>query len=60
MKKIICCLLACLGLLPAAAQNSEHNAEVTRQLEIFNTLYRQLDQYYVDTLDASKQIEKRH
>ena len=57
MKKIICCLLACLGLLPAAAQNSEHNAEVTRQLEIFNTLYRQLDQYYVDTLDASKQIE---
>ena len=57
MKKIICCLLACLGLLPTVAQNSEHNAEVTRQLEIFNTLYRQLDQYYVDTLDASKQIE---
>lgn len=37
---------------------SEHNFEVTRQLDIFNTLYRQLDLQYVDSLDAKKHIDQ--
>ena len=57
MKRIIILVLALTALLPIAAQESKHNAEVNKQLEIFNNLYRQLDMYYVDTLDAKKNIE---
>jgi len=35
----------------ANAQNKEHNFEVMKNLEIFNTLYRDLDVLYVDSLD---------
>lgn len=42
---------------PAAAQTSNHNFEVAKQLDIFNALYRDLDLYYVDTLDAKKNVD---
>ena len=38
------------------AQTVNHNFEVAKNLDIFNALYRDLDLYYVDTLDASKNI----
>lgn len=55
-RKIIVLLLA-LTAMPAAAQQSRHNAETAKQLDIFNSLYRELDLYYVDTLKARKNIE---
>lgn len=33
-----------------------HNFEVVKNLDIFNSVYRDLDLYYVDTLDAQKNI----
>lgn len=33
-----------------------HNFEVVKNLDIFNSIYRDLDLYYVDTLDAQKNI----
>lgn len=36
---------------------SEHNTQVATQLDIFNALYKTLDLYYVDTLNAQKNIE---
>lgn len=39
------------------AQTSNHNFEVAKNLDIFNALYRDLDLYYVDTLDANKNID---
>lgn len=39
------------------AQNVNHNFEVSKNLDIFNALYRDLDLYYVDTLDAQKNID---
>ncbi len=48
---------------PAAAQTQQttgsdgrHNFEVAKNLDIFNSAYRDLDLYYVDTLDASKRV----
>lgn len=38
------------------AQGTNHNFEIAKNLDIFNALYRDLDLYYVDTLDASKNI----
>ncbi len=46
-----------LAALPSPAQNSTHNFEVAKNLDIFNALYRELDLYYVDTLDAKKNID---
>ena len=51
-------LLVALPLaLPATAQRQSHNAEVARSLDVFNAIYRDLDLYYVDTLDARQRIE---
>ncbi len=45
------------ALSPARAQQTGHNFEVAKNLDIFNALYRELDLYYVDTLDAKKNID---
>ena len=52
---MLCAALASAILLPAAAQKN-HNFEIAKNLDIFNALYRELDTYYVDTLDANKYI----
>lgn len=55
MRKIVsaaCCLLLAL---PLAAQKN-HNFEIAKNLDIFNSLYKELDLHYVDTLDAQKLI----
>ena len=57
MKRLLPCVLLAMALLPAAAQNSAHNAETAKQLSIFNNLYKELDLNYVDTLDAKDVIE---
>ena len=43
-------------MLPAASQtqgNSNHNLEVGKSLDIFNSLYSNLDLFYVDTLNPA-------
>lgn len=49
-------ILAAWLVLPATAQKN-HNFEVSKNLEIFNNLFKQLDLYYVDTLDADKLVK---
>ncbi len=55
MKKIFTLLLLSLSLSSAFAQ-TEHNFSVAKNLDIFNSIYRQLDIFYVDSLDANKVI----
>lgn len=55
MKKTVTALCCLLLALPLAAQQN-HNFEVAKQLDIFNTLYKELDLHYVDTLEASKLV----
>jgi len=43
-------------VLSATAMSAQNLAEVSKQLSIFNQLYKSLDQYYVDTLNAEKNI----
>lgn len=52
----VCLPAAMTTALPATAQ-SDHNFETAKQLDIFNALYRTLDLYYVDTLDAGHLVE---
>lgn len=53
IKKLTLCLLLAAGLTQAMAQSM---GEVSKQLKIFNQMYKVLNEYYVDTLDAEKNI----
>lgn len=55
MKRLPLVLLLLAPVLSLPAQEN-HNFEVSRHLDIFNSLYRDLDLYYVDTLDAKKAV----
>ena len=58
MKRSIFLLIcACFMSLTMNGQGTKnHNLEVSKNLEIFNALYKNLDLMYVDTLDANKVI----
>ena len=58
MKRSVFLLIcACFMSLTMSGQNvKNHNLEVSKNLEIFNALYKNLDLMYVDTLDANKVI----
>ncbi len=56
-RHILLCLLAALAPNVAVAQtDSDHNFEVKKQLDVFNSIYKNLDLMYVDTLDAKEVI----
>ncbi len=50
--------LACLVLatMSWAQADADHNFKVAKNLEVFNTIYRNLDMVYVDTLDADEVV----
>ena len=48
--------LLSLFVATAAFGQTNHNFEVSKQLDIFNSLYTTLEQYYVDTLNAERCI----
>lgn len=55
MKKILTLFVFSFSLLVAVAQ-TEHQFTVAKNLDLFNTIYRQLDLFYVDSLEADKLI----
>ena len=59
MKKIVLAAgLCCMSASPVSAQkDSNHNFEISKNLEIFNDIYKQLDMFYVDSLSADTVIE---
>lgn len=59
IKRLFALLCLLTGCWPTyiCGQTANHNFEVAKNLDIFNALYRELDLYYVDTLDASKNID---
>ena len=59
MKKIFLAAgLCCMSAIPVSAQkDSNHNFEISKNLEIFTDIYKQLDMFYVDSLSADTVIE---
>ncbi len=54
------CMVAALAAPVALADDEKvvnDDAAVARSLDIFNTLYKELNTFYVDTIDAQKTIE---
>ena len=57
MKKIFLAAgLCCMSAIPVSAQK-DSNFEISKNLEIFNDIYKQLDMFYVDSLSADTVIE---
>lgn len=58
MKKSILTAVLCLtaAVSPFAQKSGNHNFEISKSLEIFNDIYKQLDMFYVDTLEADTVI----
>ena len=52
MKKIFLAAgLCCMSAIPVSAQkDSNHNFEISKNLEIFNDIYKQLDMFYPFTM----------
>lgn len=59
MKKLYTFLLFLLGAGPLFAQNaSDRNFELGKNLDTFSSIVKELDLYYVDTLDIKKVVRK--
>ncbi len=57
MKRLLLSLTALMAITSAVAQNKDNSGSaVARQLDIFNAVYKELNSFYVDTLDAQKTI----
>lgn len=59
MKKLYCIFTLLILVLPAKAQNTgDRNFEVAKNIDIFTAICKELEQYYVDTLDTKKVVRK--
>ena len=58
MKKICTVIAFCLAAaLPSQAQSTDdHMFNVAKNLDVFNTIYKNLDMLYVDTLDSDEVV----
>lgn len=57
MKRILMASVACLALfMSAKAQQAAHSFSLAKGLEIFSSLFTQLDLFYVDTLDTEELV----
>ena len=59
MRKILTFALLMTAMVTVSAQekdDKDHNFEVAKNLDVFSTIYKQLELMYVDTLDANEVI----
>lgn len=57
IRKLFILSLFCLSISASAQKSENHNSTISRNLEIFNEIYRVLDTYYVDSISADTVIE---
>lgn len=55
-----CLLLAAASFLPAKAQEApkDNRFEVSKQLDVFNALVKEMEMFYVDTIDVEKTVRR--
>ena len=56
--KVLLLMMALAPAMPSSAQKKEdgHDFEVVKNLDVFNSIYKELDMFYVDSLEAQKAI----
>ncbi len=53
---IIATLMLLIGATSTSAATRSEKIAISRNLDIFNSLYKELQMFYVDTIDAEKSI----
>lgn len=56
MKKILYLLLLCAAVSPVLQAKNDSKNDISRNLRIFNSVYKELVSNYVDTIDAEKSL----
>jgi carboxyl-terminal processing protease len=56
--KVLLLMMALTLAMPSSAQKKKdgHDFEVVKNLDVFNSIYKELDMFYVDSLEAQKAI----
>ena len=56
----ICAVLLCGILFPLQAQDKkkDNHFEISKNLEIFNSLVKEMEMFYVDTIDVDKTVQR--
>ena len=57
MIRFCCLLFACCGLLPGKAQ-TDNRFEVSKNLDVFNALLKEVEMFYVDSVDVEKSVKR--
>lgn len=60
MKKLLIVIASCLAIITIGAKSSttrSSKADISRNLQIFNALYKELQTQYVDTIDADATMQ---
>lgn len=55
-RNLVLALILPAAVLPALAETRSDKGEISRNLDIFNSLYKELQTQYVDSIDAAKSI----
>lgn len=53
-RNLVLALILPAAVLPALAETRSDKGEISRNLDIFNSLYKELQTQYVDSIDAAK------
>ena len=49
-----------LGLGLSSFKDDDRNFQISKNLDIFNSIFKELDLFYVDTIDPEKMIQNGH
>ena len=57
-KIIIAAITLFIGVALLSFKGDDRNFKIAKNLDLFNSIFKELDLFYVDTIDAEKMIQK--
>ena len=57
-KRLVLVLVSAIGLFAFVAPPAEKYFEIAKSLDIFSTLFKEVNAYYVDEVDPAKLIDQ--
>ena len=57
-KSLIAALVVFLGLGMSSFKGDDRNFQIAKNLDLFNAIFKELDMFYVDTVDVEKMIQE--
>lgn len=57
-KSLVAVLVILLGLGMSSFKGDDRNFQIAKNLDLFNAIFKELDMFYVDTIDVEKMIQE--